>query len=276
MKKKVLIVGGTGFLGRKVSVRLADCYDVIVASHSISGDGIVTYSSVDNLLEQLYQYEIFAIVNCAVLYDRLNKGGDEVEQVNLSLPLELARYAQSTGVSLFLSCDSFYRRFIFGVSANNYVQHKKLLYKQLKGMARNSETKIVVAVIHHMFGAGDSPEKIVNKLVETLKNSGSLTLSACQQNRYFVDVDYVVEIVNEILVESERLHLFSEIDIAGNYYLSTKDFLRKVSGMINSGNIYFDESMILPIDRNIVYKKPLPKWFSSHQKDLEDSLKQLI
>ena len=276
MKQKVLIVGGTGFLGRRLSARLEKLYAVVVASRSESGAGVVTYDSVANLLEQLSAYKLFAVINCAVLYDRLNQNVSEAFQVNVQLPLELARYAQKTGVSLFISCDSFYRRFNIGVANNHYVLQKKQLYYKLVGLPKSSKTSIVVAVIHHMYGPGDSSEKIINRVIETLERGGEITLSACQQHRYFIDVDDVVEHFVEILANSKKMKTFDEIDIAGDNYLSTKEFLYDLSTVIKKGRLSFDSNIMLPLDKNTVMKNPLPPWFIFNQKDLSVSIEQLL
>ena len=68
-----------------------------------------------------------------------------------------------------------------------------------------------------MYGPGDSSEKIINRVIETLERGGEITLSACQQHRYFIDVDDVVEHFVEILA-TVRNENFDEIDIAGTIY----------------------------------------------------------
>ena len=274
--KKILIVGGSGFLGKNIFDGLSDYYSFVIASRSKSGSGILTYRDVNDLVGQLARHELYGIINCAVAYGRNEEGVEEIEDTNFLLPKSLAIYASSNNIDLFINCDSFYRCFSRGVENNKYIFYKKKTFNYLKTLDQNSETKIVSATIHHMYGPGDSLNKIINSVVYRLQNAQEVTLSACEQLRYFIDVCDVVKFFRKILINYDNLDTFNEIDIAGDYHLSMKEFMCKLYDQVQCGSLNFDATLHHEIDENIVVKINAPAWLTVNQAKIDTSLKRLL
>lgn len=141
----------------------------MIASRGMSGDGILTYRDIDDLLCQLKQHDIFGIINCAVAYGRGGESDKELENTNFHLPTQLAEYSLRNGMKLFINCDSFYRKFSIGVEKNKYIYFKKKTFNYLRGLNNQSQTKIINVTIHHMYGPNDSLHKIISSVVDRLK-----------------------------------------------------------------------------------------------------------
>lgn len=276
MKKMILIVGGSGFLGKSLCAGLSGSYRVMIASRGTSGDRILTYYGLDDLLCQLKKHDIFGIINCAVAYGRGGESDKELEDTNFRLPTRLAIYAAHNNINLFINCDSFYRRYSRGIENNKYIFYKKKTFNYLKTLDLVSQAKMVSATIHHMYGPDDSKNKIISSVVDRLKKSQEVNLSACEQRRYFIDVLDVVKFFKEILANYDALKSFNEIDIAGNYYLSTKEIMRKLYDLIKCGSLNFDATLYHEIDKNIVLRIDSPAWLSIEQVQIDSSLKRLL
>jgi CDP-paratose synthetase len=274
--KKILIVGGNGFLGKSLFDGLSESYRVVIASRSKSGVDILTYRDVNDLMGQLEKYEVYGIINCAVAYGRGDESDEELEDTNFRLPTRLAIYASHNNIKLFINCDSFYRSFSRGIANNKYIFYKKQTFNYLKALDLVSQTKIVSATIHHMYGPDDSLNKIISSVVDRLKKSQEVNLSACEQRRYFIDVLDVVKFFKEILANYDALKSFNEIDIAGDYHLSTKEIMCKLYDLIQCGSLNFDATLYHEIDKNIVLKIDSPAWLSIKQIQIDSSLKRLL
>lgn len=135
-----------------------------------------------------------------------------------------------------------------------YGQCKKSLHEILLHLRKihSSQTKIVWLRIGHFFGSEEPKEKLIPKLINSIKNNLPINLAAADFKRPYAHIHYFGEITEKLLSLNEIDDLTFNMSTAHSYSLKEiADFIKQTLNM-QSDKIMYDAypSMPLYIDVN--------------------------
>jgi CDP-paratose synthetase len=201
-ESRIAVVSGTtGFLGRCVVKHLqGDGWHVRgITSGVAARSGASHPLNVD--LFDLSDAGINAAVsdasayfNCSVIYDRPDVTDEDIQAVNVELPLRIIRPMLVAGREpRCVLADSFNRKFpISSTTQPRYTASKVRLAEQVARLCSEHNLPVVLLLIEHMYGPNDSPKKVLPFIVDSLlRNTPRIALTSGLQRRDFVHVEDV-------------------------------------------------------------------------------------
>lgn len=204
-KVKVILTGGTGFLGSHLLKKmLAINYEVIVLKRtnskldrirSVIGHSNLTLFDLDigNLEDVFAGGVIDSIVHTATEYGRTDSSIHLVLQTNLVYPIKLIELGIKYGVTSFINTDSYFNKEnLFYSHLLNYSLSKRSLISWLHQLS--SQINIANVMLEHIYGPTDSETKFVQRIIGdiAIKQLSHVPLTHGHQKRDFVYVDDVV------------------------------------------------------------------------------------
>ena len=248
MKSKVLVTGGTGFVGRHVikSLRAAG-WSVIATRRSRSlvntnyADKDVLWWNIEKLgLDSVfneYHKEIIAIVNIATAYDHQKGGEFKLFQTNLALPMDILNQAILHKVENFINTDSFFNSSNAQYDYQQfYTLSKRHFVEWGKKIAENTNIKFLNLVLHHVYGYGDSENKFVSQLSRACFKGGEVKMTEGSQKRDFVYVKDVADAYLKVLENTifSNTKGFRSFDIGTGHSISIKEFSEKLNSVFGN------------------------------------------
>lgn len=198
--KKILITGGTGFLGEHLIKRLAQLgYYLIVLKRPTSNiknllkiSGRIKFIDIDkNSFKSLFvdnKLNIDCIIHLATNYGRNGETDDDIYASNVTYPLELMEASKECNIKLFINTDTVLNR-----GVNTYSSTKDIFKLIGKKIAEKNKFKFVNIKLENMYGPGDATSKFSTFVIRScIKNVESIDLSSGYQKRDFIYIDDVV------------------------------------------------------------------------------------
>ena len=207
-KLRVLMTGGSGFLGSHLARRLTECgADVVVLKREKSRleriadltDSLRFYSLENCNLGEVFQQERPQVVlHCATHYGRNDAPPLDIIAANLQLPLQLLQLSQACKTPVFINTDT-----ILDKRVSYYTLSKKQF---LEWMILFSKTQVCVNVaLEHFYGPGDDPSKFVTMILDSLiRETDAIRLTEGQQKRDFIYISDVVDAFMKIIEHSKE------------------------------------------------------------------------
>ncbi len=194
-KKKILITGGTGYLGSNIINTLKDRFDFILLKRNRSNlsriINTIPYLKVFNIedlsVELIKSLDIDIILHCATHYGRKDENSVEIIEANLMLPLRLLSLCKEANKNIkFINTDT-----ILDKNINVYSLSKSQFKDWMKFFS--NEIGFINLQLEHFYGPRDDKTKFVSFLIDSfIKELPELDLTAGEQNRYFTYIDDVV------------------------------------------------------------------------------------
>ena len=255
--KKILLTGGTGYLGSKILRQLADDGNgIILLKRSFSNTERIkeymkkiTVYDIDRIpLETVFnENAIDIIIHCATDYGRSKNNPLSVVEANLLFPLKLLELSKKNHIKCFINADT-----VLDKQTDNYSLSKKQFKEWL--FAYRKSFGCVNVALEHFYGPGDDPIRFVSYIVQNLlKNVDRIDLTKGEQIRDFIYIDDVVDAFMKIITASEIfLKDFYEFEIGSSQSLSIREFVelaKKTSGntvtYLNFGAIPYRENEMM-------------------------------
>jgi nucleoside-diphosphate-sugar epimerase len=201
---RILVIGGFGFLGRRVIERLVQLeYEVSAAVRSYSNEFIENckYVLVDELLKETDQH-FDVIINVAMKRSTRHARvtDDELSELNFQIPLGIITQL-STKETLVINTSTYIQNFkgTKGSTVDGYGYYKERLSQSLATEADESKFSVVDLYLFTLYGPGDRKTHLVPTLLSALKTGGGVSLSEGKQliNLLYID-DAVESIVTTI------------------------------------------------------------------------------
>lgn len=208
---KILITGGTGFLGSHLlrnciandhSVvlvsrdsssysRIADC----LAKVELCGNSAVELESVFSQSEK-----IDVVLHCATSYGRNHDLLADICASNIQFPLKLLELSRRHRVRAFINTDSFFNidiSFDEFASQKRYLQEYSLSKRQFlewgKLISKSDGSMFINMKLEHIYGESDKISKFVPQIInKCLSNVKSIDLTCAEHYRDFIYVEDVV------------------------------------------------------------------------------------
>ncbi len=279
MTRRVLVTGGTGFIGSHLVEELVSRkYRPIVLKRSYSNLSriskylnAVDFYDLDKItLEDIFKKEIVdVVVNLAVFYRKEHSYGDidEMIDTNVKFPTKLLELSRSSGVSTFVTAGTYfqYDKNVMHIDQGTallakdfYAATKNALERILEFYKSSSDLRLFEFVLFTPYGERDDPKKLIPYIINSALQDRSVDLTQGFQRLY---PTYAKDIVSAMikaveLPESIRPSSY-RFNVTGGQSYSIREIVtvleeildKKITvnwGRINTGKI--DVLQLLTVD----------------------------
>ena len=282
---KILLTGGTGFLGSNILRRLlglghelfcikretSSLERVNFFKHKIKWFNLET-SDFDEIISS---YKIEGIIHCATDYGRKQLNPIQTIETNLILPLKLLHAAANNNVLVFINTDT-----VLDKRVDTYSLSKRQFSEWLEKYSNDILT--INVALEHFYGPFDNDSKFVTYVIlKMLGNEDSIDFTLGLQKRNFVYIEDVIDAFIVLLNNINKLdNSFHNFEVGTEDSVTIKDFVGLVKKLCNNnttdlnfGAINYRENEVMNTNTNTEKLKSLG-WFPRFS--LEDGLKNTI
>ena len=282
---KILLTGGTGFLGSNILRRLlglghelfcikretSSLERVKIFKHKIKWFNVET-SDFDEIISS---YKIEGIIHCATDYGRKQFDPIQTIETNLILPLKLLHAAANNNVLVFINTDT-----VLDKRVDTYSLSKRQFSEWLEKYSNDIIT--VNVALEHFYGPFDNDSKFVTYVIlKMLGNEDSIDFTLGLQKRNFIYIEDVIDAFIVLLNNINKLdNSFHNFEVGTEDSVTIKDFVGLVKKLCNNnttdlnfGAINYRENEVMNTNTNTDKLKSLG-WFPRFS--LEDGLKNTI
>ena len=201
---KVLVIGGNGFLGRKLLERLGgmevEVYSAVRRFSEIRVENC-RYILVDEIIglqiQDLPEFDV--IINVAMKRSSrvLNISDEILSHLNFSIPLEIIRRTSSES-TLVINTSTYIQNFegVKGKTVETYGASKQLLTEALEADALKGLYQATDLYLFTLYGPNDRTTHLIPLIFEALKNKTSLPLTEGLQ---LMNLLYLDDAANSII-----------------------------------------------------------------------------
>jgi len=242
---RVLLTGGTGFLGSNLLARLLDLgHTVVLLKRSTSRlwrlEGRIgrfkTYDVDRDPLPRVFdENAVDIVVHCATNYGRKEDPPAEIVEANLMLPLRLLQAAQSAGVRCFINSDT-----ILDKGVNHYSLSKGQFLDWFRLFAGRS-TCVNVA-LENFYGPFDDRSKFVTSiLLALMQGAPSIELTPGEQKRDFIYIDDVVDAYVRLIERGATFGVgFFPFEVASGSPITIREFVALAKELVGNRTTRLD------------------------------------
>jgi len=265
MKKRILVTGGTGFIGNAFIEKSQKEYELYVLVRETSDIeklskldvDILKYSDFESIEKYFKKYNFHGLVHFAsnVMNEHTVSNITHLLNDNITFSTYLLEYSKKYNVRWFINTGTFWQNYDNKEYSpvNLYAATKQAFEDIAQYYYETSELNFVTIRLNDTFGENDNRPKIFNYWKENIETGDVLDMSPGEQ---IIDISYIGNIIDGYL------ELISLLD---------KDNERKLRGYVYS--IHADEIMSLKelskIFENIVGKKLNINWGGRSYRDRE-------
>lgn len=273
MKEVVYIIGGSGFIGKHLSVYLSRYFNVSVFDRYIDYNYFTQYPSIKLYKFDIIKEDIFNdieeaptyIINLAstlVTADRAIDNIDTLISDNINIIKKIFEaYRNKESLKLFVQFGSIEE---YGDGAVPLIETQREIpnstYALLKQIATNYSILLnknfgfPVAVIRpgNLFGKGQNPQRFIPYVLDKLKNNEIVKVTGCEQCRDFIYIYDFVELVYRLLLNHKKfigeiVNISSGISIKLKYIIETMKYILKSNSAIEYGAIPYRKNEIMDL-----------------------------
>ena len=192
---RVLLLGGTGFLGRSTARELAGArHEVVVASRSTAADVVLDVESPQALMDHFTGARYDAVVN--LVGAGLESGTADhatMRRMNSELPVGFHDLLAKLDVPprVVHAASSTERLAGQALDESDYSRSKHDGSVALRSAARTSGATVTILAVHNSYGPGQPSRRFVAAMADGLRSDAPVTLNYPHRVRDFVFVDDV-------------------------------------------------------------------------------------
>ena len=237
---RILLTGGTGWLGRKIVVTLESmghevCLLVRPTSHAESFKQIIVIN--ENAEKRICEFMPEAIVHAACVYDRKGTKLDDIVEANFRLPSWLLRVASEIGC----------RRF-FAIGSNlpenlSYYTFTKTMLSKVGRMFVEKGLLSFTEILPEAFYDEDEPEnRFLPRCIRQMRNNEEVLLPEGHRHRDYMFASDLVDIIAFLLEKdfcavAEYKHndcTYTRIQVGSGEAPSVRAFMEFIKNLLRS------------------------------------------
>lgn len=255
-KEEVYIIGGSGFIGKNLSVYLSDIgYQITVFDKYIDKEFFSQYSAIKTRQLDLVEYKIPTgydtpdyIINLAsiVTAERNFKLFDGLISSNLKVLLNLyERFKDTVTLKLFVQFGSSeeygnegspFKETMREAPSSPYALVKQLTVNTALMLHSNYGFPSMVVRPGNLFGKYQNTSKFIPYVIQQLKKNDSLSVTPCEQKRDFIYAEDFAWCIGQLLANS-CMAVGEIVNIASGESISLKSIIEICRELIGSSSI---------------------------------------
>lgn len=228
---KILLLGGTSYLGRKIITRLSKNNDhdisvLVRPSSTYKLQGLKVKAYYEDNLETLPPQDL--VFNLVVDYGK-NKPLWEVMEANMNFPLrQLEKIKFKTLINFSTG---------IGKTISHYSFTKKLLEESLSFVAAKNDWQIINLQLQHFFGPGAPDHNFITFLIQKMNQNEAVLLSDCQQKRDFIFTEDLLDSVEVILKNLNKMGPDEGFEVGSGVALRLQDLVEEIHRLTSSSSV---------------------------------------
>lgn len=235
---RVLLTGGTGFIGRRILVELAARHHEVVATRR--AESVIPPSDTARWIDAsdtsaLQECEpIDGIIHAATNYGRDGEFTDCIE-TNIALPLRLIEGLRESSCPRFVHCNTCFT--LTEPGTYRYLTEYQLSKSQMSAwgnhLASLGKIDFCDALIFQPYGPGDHPAKFVPWIMKELASTSLLPIELTEGNqiRDFIHVD---DVAKALVSAVEIVDAPPIIHVGTGAGTSIREFVELAHGIVGS------------------------------------------
>lgn len=254
--ESVYIIGGSGFIGKHLSVYLSKSYNVTIFDKWIDSAYFSCYPNVrcevlDVISEQIPPTFVTPdyIINLAATLVTADRNLDNIDSLiadNIRIEKNLfKRFSNDNRLKLFVQFGSIEE---YGNGQIPLTETQRELpnsaYALLKQATTNyamllySKDGFPATVVRsgNLFGKGQNPQRFVPYVLNQLRVGEPLKVTPCEQKRDFIYIKDFVELIGEILNKSSNF-AGEIVNVSSGISLRLKDIIDKMQSLLHSDSV---------------------------------------
>ena len=247
-KSKILITGGTGFLGYEITNHLSKKYDIISTSKKKRKNFLNLDYPKKKLKDKVFK-RIDTIIHLASLdRDEVNKNFKKAKKINFDLTKELIEFSINNKVKnfIYISSTSVYGENLSLNTSEKTIPKPKDGYSKLKLMCekllkkKSNKQKVLILRLSNIFGRPRITTKGYQKLLipsiclSALKNDKIILKTNGDQYRDFLELNLFIKIITFFLKNINKIDNFSVFNVSSSDSLKIIDIAKKVKAVFDN------------------------------------------
>lgn len=237
---RILITGGTGFIGRHLIQALLNKQEVFLLSRrevkiqGIPDENIFVFNdNIPSLKNFINQNKIQGVIHLAAYYVAEHKAEDLKNLIlsNILLGTSILEAIVNTEVKWFINIGTIWQNYNVRPYSdeynpvNLYAATKQAFLTIAKYYEETTDIKFVTLKLCDTYGEGDTRRKIINLFWENAKSGNLLEMSEGEQLIDIVHVQTVIKGINKLIekISSEPDSLKSEYVITSGRQISLRE-----------------------------------------------------
>jgi len=238
MCKRILITGGTGYLGSNILAALIKLgHEVVLLKRRNSSidriqNHVASIKMIDiegvTLLEVLLQNNIDTIIHLATSYGRNGESHFEIRKTNVEFPTNLLDAAIKAKVRFFINTDT-----ALPAEVNSYAFTKKQFCTYLQ--SKKDRINVINIVPEYFYGPDDDSWKLITMIMRKLvQQSPVIEFTDGLQQRDFIYITDVVNAYITILSNMEQLKGWKEFSVSSGQTISIREMAELCKDLCNN------------------------------------------
>ena len=225
--KKILLIGGSSYLGQKIIEKLQSRYDITLLNrHQINDFDLLVEKTkgivFDVLINTIVQYEVKNI--STLIESNFYLGFKVYDSIEKSKNFKLIQFG------------SFYSKFYDEKKIDSYLLSKESLLKYCKLVNSINNTNVFYLQLEHLIGPDESVKKFNGWLKHCLEKDLRITLGPCDHYFDFIHVSDVINLI-ELLIDTEKFrNEFKLLEVGSGRSTMLKTFVLKLKKKLNSNS----------------------------------------
>lgn len=287
---KILITGGTGFIGSHLVHKLINLnYEIILLKRPTTNiwriKDIIDKCRVYNLekfdiLDQIFEKnDIEMVIHFATKYIKYEKNTNDIEEIidtNIKLPSIILEKAIKNKVKYFINTGTCfeYKRLKKKLTETdptepfNFYSASKLAFEDfLKYYSYTNKIKSVTLRLFYPYGEKDNDYKLIPLVIKSLIENKELKLTSGEQKLDFTYVHDIVEAyIKAISFLSKSKKHYNVFNIGSGNAHTVKEIIKilqkyhKEKGKIKLGRLSYPENEIMYLEANNLLAKQKLNW----------------
>lgn len=244
MTTKILITGGTGFLGSALSRHFMEKnFEIAILTRNLSSAlhlanlknemEIGQYLTEDDIENFVRRVRPDIVIHTACAYGRNGESVSQVYNANVMFGLKLIDSLSKVEKSFtFLNVGTGLNQDLssYAISKRHFSELGKFWSSQSNGKFR-----FLNLLLQHMYGPSDDPNKFTSMVIRACgRNLHSLKLTKGKQRRDFIFVEDVVAAIETLVMRNLEIPIMNDIEIGTGFAPTVKEFVETVHRLTNS------------------------------------------